>query len=929
MPLALETLVKILRLERDNGYQNNAVIGGMAAYAENWQGQAHKQARRPEHHILVDELVDLLQSYDTIENRMERHERVSYMLDRITGRIPPPDEYKQRLDQYQDDEPEAKQSEPDPPPQQSRPAQSSERKNDTNQDDQPAKAEKRERKSRRSREDRQARRKERNRKRGQDDDNGKSNQSKNNNRNQQRQDDRNRDNNGGQMTPSDWMYGGRASSSSMDLPLEERLARPPRTPRQQMDPQEAADIMHGLSAPVDTVNGVGPKMAEALGKLGLNTINDLLFYLPRRYDDYTRLRYISKLTPQETVTVIGTVRYTQVRAGRTGRKDFYMELDDGSGVLDVTFFGQHFLSRQIRRGKQIVVSGQTSAYRNRLQMVNPEWEPLESKNLHTVGIVPIYGLTEGLGARKLRSIMKRTVDYWAERLPDYVPEGTLERADLADLGWTMKNLHFPEGVDHLEHARRRYIFDQLLLLQLAILANRRDWQSVPGPKLQISDDFLEPFIETAFPYELTGAQRRAVEDIRRDMSSDVPMNRLLQGDVGSGKTAVATVALAMAFANHKQAALMAPTSILAEQHYRNLQKTFEPIEDDYFKPVIALLTGAITQSEREAIYRGLEDGSIDIVVGTHAVIQENVHFHDLALAIIDEQHRFGVEQRGMLRGKGRNPHLLVMTATPIPRTLALTLYADLDLSVMDEMPPGRTPIQTRVVQAVERERMYSFVESELQRGRQAFIVYPLVEASDKVDALSATEAYDHISQVFFRYKVGLLHGRMKPSEKDDIMAAFSAHEFDILVTTAVVEVGVDVPNASVIIIEGANRFGLAQLHQFRGRVGRGGYPSYCLLIPDNTTTVADERLAAMEKTIDGFELAEVDWKMRGAGDLVGTRQSGSNALQLMEMMKPELVEMAQRESRTIYEEDPELSQEQHALLKQRVDMLYNEDSDVS
>jgi ATP-dependent DNA helicase RecG len=456
-----------------------------------------------------------------------------------------------------------------------------------------------------------------------------------------------------------------------------------------------------------------------------------------------------------------------------------------------------------------------------------------------------------------------------------------------------------------------------------------------------------------FPYPLTEAQRRSIEDIRRDIAQDIPMNRLLQGDVGSGKTAVATTAMWMAFANGKQSALMAPTGILAEQHYRGISRALENTPGER-KPVVALLTGSITPAEREAVYAGLANGSINMVIGTHAVIQQGVEFKDLALAIIDEQHRFGVEQRGTLRGKGTNPHLLVMTATPIPRTLALTIHADLDLSIIDEMPPGRLPVRTRVIEPVARERAYQFIEEQLQQGRQAFIVYPLVEASETIEADNAVEAYGKLKQVFYRYKVGLLHGRMKAAEKDEIMAAFRDKQFDVLVTTSVAEVGVDIPNASVILMESANRFGLAQLHQFRGRVGRGGFPSYCFLLSDAPIDEAHRRLQmlkregkgifdlirempedpvvrllALEETNDGFKLAELDWVLRGPGDLIGTRQSGAPAFKLMENMSPELVELAQREARTIYEEDPELSQPQHRLLSQRVAMHRDERSDLS
>jgi ATP-dependent DNA helicase RecG len=903
MPSALETLIKILKLERDQGYKNNAVIGGLGAYSDNWSRDAREQAKRPEHERLVDEVSNLLRQYDSIDDRTQRHESIAYMMDRIMGRVEPPEEYAVTPDEASrfEAKQQSRSAEPDEQPQRDRPRQT----------EKPRRAE-------REQEQRGASRKKDNRQKQQSS-GGKSGDSRDTYDGDRVDDFAGVDSSGRQDA------GGRPER---DIPAPPTLARPPREVRPDQSPDEASDILRGLNASVNTVKGVGPKVAESLEKLGVRSINDMLFFLPRRYDDYTRLAYIAKLPPDTTATVIGTVRFTEVRAGRNNRKDFYMEMDDGSGLMSVVFFGQHFLTRSIRTGKQIVVSGRTSFYGSRVQMVNPEWEELDSDNLHTVGIVPVYPLTEGLSARVLRRLMNKTVGYWAERLPDYVPEATLDRAELGDLGWTIQNLHFPEGQDHLHHARRRYVFDQLLLLQLAILGNRREWQSVPGRPVHVTDEFLDGFIDTVFPYVLTSAQRRAIDDIRRDIATDKPMNRLLQGDVGSGKTAVATAALAMAFADGKQAAIMAPTSILAEQHYRGISRTLESMPGER-KPVVGLLTSALTTSERDSIYRGLADGSIDIIIGTHALIQPGVEFNDLALVVIDEQHRFGVEQRGRLRGKGTNPHVLVMTATPIPRTLALTLYADLDLSVMDEMPPGRTPVQTRMVEPVARERVYSFVEQQLEKGRQAFIVYPLVEASDKVEAQSATEAFERLSKVFFRYKVGLLHGRMKATEKDDVMAAFADHEFDVMVTTSVAEVGVDIPNASVMVIEGSNRFGLAQLHQFRGRVGRGEYESYCLMIPDNLTPESEKRLQAMESTTDGFKLAEIDWEMRGPGDLVGTQQSGQALLQLTEYMSPELVSLAQREARTLYEEDPDLAQPQHRLLAERVAMLYNERSDLS
>ncbi|MFO7320511.1 MAG: ATP-dependent DNA helicase RecG [Chloroflexota bacterium] len=906
MPSALETLVKILKLEREQGYKNSAVIGGLGAFSDKWTADAYAQAKRPEHKLLIDELHVLLRQYEATEDRNQRQSSISYMLDRITGRVPPPPEYQ-------------------PPPEPETAAEETAAVDETSD----RTAEQRRDRGAQNEGQRRDRQPEREARRSQKSGGRNQPQGK---QQQGRKPDR-ESGSGGDFTADGDAFdfsgaNGGSGTITLDLPPAPRLARPPRKPRKPLDLEQAEAVLREINQPVGTLKGVGPQRVEQLARLGIHTIRDLLFYLPRRYDDYTTMLPIRRLPPNKTVTVVGTVKQAEVRIGKGNRRDYYILVDDGSGLLSVTFFGQGWLGNQIRPGMQIVLRGATEIYRDRLQMTNPEWERVDVDNLVKPAIVPVYTLTDGLSAGQFRKLVRTAVERYADRLPDFTPEATLERADLAELGWTIRNLHFPESFDHLNHAKRRFIFDQLLILQLAVLGQRREWQSTPSVRLTVDDDWLEAFLTAAFPYTLTGAQQRAIADIRADIAREVPMNRLLQGDVGSGKTAVAITALAMAFANGRQAAIMAPTGILAEQHYRNIEKTLRSMPGERL-PVVALLTSKLTNSEREAVYRGIADGSIDIVVGTHAIIQEGVQFNDLALAIIDEQHRFGVEQRGALRGKGTNPHLLVMTATPIPRTLALTLYADLDLSIIDEMPPGRIPIQTRVIEPHQRERAYNFVEGQLERGRQAFIVYPLVEASDKVEAESAIEAFEKLKQVFYEYRVGLLHGRMKPAEKDEIMAAFANKEFDVMVTTSVAEVGVDIPNASVIMIEGANRFGLAQLHQFRGRVGRGGHASYCLLVCDTNVDQARERLAALEQTNDGFKLAEIDWKLRGPGDLVGTRQSGTALLQFAEDMKPELVELAQREARTIYEEDPELQAEAHQLLRRRVMAARDERSDLS
>ncbi|MEZ4667372.1 MAG: ATP-dependent DNA helicase RecG [Anaerolineae bacterium] len=943
MPSALETLVKILKLEREQGCKDTAVIGGLSTFSEKWSEDAHKQARKPEHHLLVDELTQLLQKYETVELKTERTAKIVYMLDRIMGRVPPPSEFipspAPEAPQTQQvmsassstQEPtkvavQADTTESSAPPRETAPNQAPQADNpreqlpprherpDKSKPQRPLQSNRPEKPHKPPRPQRQAT----------DDEDG--DDTPDNFR--ERNDDMSYDS---YDAPVKRGKGRRQDYSTMpDIPPKPRLARVIRRPRPVRAPEEERDLLNGLKQPITVMKGVGPGMAKLLEKLDIHTVHDLLYYLPQRHDDYTNLRSIARLVPDSInpVVVIGTVVQTRVRIGRGSRKDFFLVLDDGTARMGVTFFGQHFMSRQVKEGQQIVLSGKVSQYGHQIQMTNPEWEPLDTENLHTVGIIPVYGLTDGLSDKSLRKLTKSAVEYWSENIPDFVPETTLERAELGDLGGALKPAHFPEGWDHLRHAKNRLTFDDLMTLQLAVLAQRREWQSVPAQSVQVTDQYLNAFIQTVFPYPLTGAQQNAIAEIRHDMRETIPMNRLLQGDVGSGKTAVATVIIALALANRKQAALMVPTSILADQHYRSISATLDKMPGEQ-KPVVALLTGALSTSERQSIYRGISDGSVDLVIGTHALIQEGVDFKDLAVAIIDEQHRFGVEQRKALRGKGTNPHLLVMTATPIPRTLALTIHADLDLSIINEMPAGRIPIQTKVVQPVERQRVYNFVESQLNQGRQAFVVHPLVEASDKIDAPAAVEAFDQLKQVFFRHKVGLLHGRMSPTEKDEIMAAFASGIYHVLVTTSVAEVGVNVPNATVMVIEGANRFGLSQLHQFRGRVGRGEHASYCLLLSDTNDNEAQQRLQAMEETTDGFKLAELDWKMRGAGDLLGTRQSGGNKLHFAELMTPQLVSLAQREARTIYEEDPHLEMPEHRLLAQRVNMLHNEHSDVS
>jgi len=893
MPSALETMVKILKLERDQGAKDTAVVGGMGAFASTWQEQAREQARRAEQQILIDEIVDTLDGYERLQDKSERIAKLNYLLDRATNRKPPPQAYLDRIPALRD----KLKGQADSPssPGRHRPARE-------HSDRRPANA--------------------------------------------QRSGGRRRSYAYDSATYDEDFTGG-PQTVRLDLPAMPRLSRPPRPRRQKQTTEEQQGLRAALNAPTTEVKGIGKKFAELLRQLKIFTVRDLLFSLPRQYRDYTELPAIKDLTGDEEVAVIATVTQTRVVSSQSGGKDLAVLVSDGTGVLSVRFFRQDYLAAKLQRGMQIVLNGKVNFFRDMKQMANPKWEELDDENLHSIGIVPVYRMTKGLRPRLYRRIIKSLVDEWWEKIPDPLPQALLDRADLGDLGWALRQAHFPEGWDHRDHARRRLAFDELFTLQFSLLGNRREWQSVASPDLSVDEDAIEAFKSAVFPYEFTRAQNRAVADIRNDVSSAIPMNRLIQGDVGCGKTAVAIVALAMGLHADRQAAIMVPTSILAEQHYRAVCDAFSRMDSDE-KPVVALLTGALGAAKRESIYQDIADGSVDIVVGTHAVIQEGLEFHDLAIAVIDEQQRFGVDQRAALRGKGQNPHLLFMSATPFPRSLALTMFADLDISLIDEKPPGRQEIATRIMDPVARERLYGFITAQLEEGRQAFFIHPLVDESDSLETADAIGAYERLSQVFHRFRVCLLHGRMSAAEKDALMREFAAGQYDVMATTSVAEVGVDIPNANIIVIEGANRFGLAQLHQFRGRVGRGEYASHCFLVPDVAAvdidkirdqqagridsaelSVAEQRLAAMEASNDGFHLAEVDMQLRGVGDLLGRRQSGHSYAQLLGREFADLAELARQEALTLFEEDPELTSNEHHLLAERIHSLSADPGDIS
>ncbi len=682
----------------------------------------------------------------------------------------------------------------------------------------------------------------------------------------------------------------------------------------------------GLDASVTRLQNVGPAFAKKLQRIGVNTVGDLLYHYPRRYDDYSKLKSISQLMYGEEVTLLLTVGEARTREIRGGLTITNVLLADPTGTIQVAFFNQPYLQQQFKSGRRIVISGTVDQHLGHLTLKKPEWEPLSKELLHTARIVPVYPLTEGLTNRWVRRLINGVVEFWASKVPDPLPESIRSRAKLLDLTTALREIHFPSSFEKMEAARRRLALEEFLYIQIGVLRQRRKWREVPGKALHVDAKLISEFL-ASLSFQLTGAQKRTMDDILGDVQCSQPMSRLLQGDVGSGKTVVAAAAMLAAVANGAQAALMAPTEILAEQHYKTLSAIFEKQAKP---PRVARLIGSMKNREKEEVRAQIARGEIDIAVGTHALIQEDVQFKELALAVIDEQHRFGVEQRGTIRAKGYNPHILVMSATPIPRTLALTVYGDLDLSIIDEMPPGRQEIKTKWLEPRERERAYAFIRNQVKEGRQAFVICPLIEESESIDAKAAVEEYERLSkQVYPDLHVGLIHGKLRPSEKDETMNAFRDRQVDVLVATSVVEVGIDVPNATVMLIDGADRFGLAQLHQFRGRVGRGEHQSYCLLLADKSGATSDERLRVIESTQDGFRLAEEDLKLRGPGEFFGTRQSGLPDLKIAKLSDVKILEEARTVAQELFERDPELKQSEHQLLAARVNEFWKSKGDLS
>ncbi len=698
-----------------------------------------------------------------------------------------------------------------------------------------------------------------------------------------------------------------------------------------LDHKEKEPIRKSIDSPVQTLKGIGENTAKKISRLGINTIRDLIYHFPRRFMDFSKLSNVASLQEGIEQTVFVTV--WEARVVLLGKmKSTEAILGDETGNVRAVWFNQPWLAQQLKTNMRIALSGRVSEFRNAKVFENPEWEIIEEKELvHTGRMVPVYQLTRGLYPRQLRSLIKNAIDIYIDDIPDFLPESIRSTCGLMGLSKALRQAHYPDNTDQHNLARQRLAFDELFILQLGVLRKKHDWQNEqPGHKFDINRPTLERYI-SSLPFELTRSQKKVVDEICDDLSRPIPMSRLLQGDVGSGKTVVATLALLIAVSNKYQGVLMAPTEILAEQHFMTLYKLLLAMGgscrqqgnvysfkfDNGLTPdiEIALLTGSLSGADKMETHRRIRAGLIDITIGTHALIQKQVNFKNLGLVVIDEQHRFGVLQRQALRQKGFNPHLLVMTATPIPRTLALTLYGDLDISTINELPPGRQRIKTRWLKSTDRDLAYNFIRKQVIQGSQAFIICPLIEEAENLDVRAATEEYERLSrEVFPELKLGLLHGKMKGAEKESVMHAFKEGKLNILISTAVVEVGIDVPNATVMLVEGADRFGLSQLHQFRGRVGRGEKQSYCLLLAENPSAYGQERLKAIEEIDNGFLLAEKDLQLRGPGEFFGTRQSGMPDLKMAHLTDTILLEKARREAIKLFQYDPSLNLPEHKFL---------------
>lgn len=664
------------------------------------------------------------------------------------------------------------------------------------------------------------------------------------------------------------------------------------------------------------LKGVGEARAASFKKLGINNVGELLYLFPRGHEDRSQNKNIEDCADGETVCVSAFaatgIRESRIRKGLT---IYSMQISDETSSMSVVWHNNKFVKSAFSIGKRYVFYGKVRRKGTRLELQNPIYENIGT-NKYTGKIIPVYPLTSGLSQKIVQSAIETALDY-AMPVDEYIPEALRKEYKLSDINFSMKNIHLPESFEAYSLARHRFVFEELLILQLALFSRRDRSEKTEG--MVFSNFKCVRSFTDSLPFPLTDAQKRTINEICIDFKSGTQMNRLIQGDVGSGKTLVAAAAMYIAIKNNTQAIMMAPTEILASQHYETLTECFSSLGINVVK-----LTGGMSAKDKKLAYDMIEKGLADIIVGTHAVIQEGVLYNNLGLVIADEQHRFGVDQRAKLMAKGHNPHMLIMSATPIPRTLALILYGDLKISIIDELPPGRKPVKTYSVDETYRQRIYAFLDKNIKEGNQAYVVCPLISETENDDLKNAVELSEKLKEVFPKYNIGLIHGKMRPKEKDAVMEDFSKGNIDILVSTTVIEVGVNVPKANVMVIENAERFGLSQLHQLRGRVGRGCDQAFCILFSHGKNEVTRKRMKIMCESNDGFYISEEDLKLRGPGDFFGTRQHGLPEMKIANLFEDrEILIKAQKCAEQIIKEDPLLEMSKHQGIKEKIRYLTN------